>query len=76
MFVNIHGEDMAEDIALGLTNGKEFLAKFDVGKNRISGLKKFFRQYSIYEKSVVFFKFCGQSRFQVSVYDTSGIDFF
>lgn len=68
------GQELDQIIHLKLKNGKEFIASFELLSSSISGLHKLFRKVSMYAESVIIFNYMGESKFEVSVYDSLGID--
>lgn len=65
---------MSDQILITITNGNQFLAKFNPITKSISGLHKLFKHFQISAKDTIALEYIENSSFTLSMYDYDGLD--
>lgn len=68
------GAQLNKEINLNMSDGNVFKAKYKSSQNCVKDLKVIFKKYDTYSNCVIFFDYVGNSTFNVSIYDSLGLD--
>lgn len=74
VFYYHHGTKLANNLKIFLGGGMSAKFKFGFAEKKIYGMNQFLRKYVVREGYIMFFKYCGNSDFQISVYDTACVN--